>query len=140
MNSIYFHSEDIDFTPKQKTELRHWIISIIDKNQYQLKYLNYIFTSDTYLLKINSEYLNHNTLTDIITFDLSSNKHLIEADIFISVERVKENAADLDISFHDELHRVMIHGVLHLFGFGDKSESQKKEMRKKENHYLDLRF
>jgi rRNA maturation RNase YbeY len=140
MNSIHFHSEDIDFTLKQKTALRQWIKSIIDKNRYQLQYLNYIFTSDAFLLKINREYLDHNTFTDIITFDHSSDNHLIEADIFISVERVKENASALNVSFNDELHRVMIHGVLHLFGFEDESESKKKEMRKKENHYLDLRF
>ena len=140
MNFIHFHSEDIDFTPKQKTKLRHWIKSIIEINNYQLHCLNYIFTSDAYLLKINNEYLHHNTFTDIITFDLSSTEKLIEADIFVSVERVKANATDLKISFLDELHRVMIHGILHLFGFGDKSESEKREMRKKENHYLDLRF
>ena len=140
MGNIHFISEQIDFTLKQKTKLRRWIKSTVDHNHKKLHLINYIFTSDNYLLKINKQYLDHETLTDIITFDQSSNPNLVEADIFISIERVKENAENLNVLFSDELHRVMIHGILHILGFNDKVESEMKEMRKKENHYLALRF
>ena len=91
-------------------------------------------------MSINEKYLKHNTLTDIITFNQSTDQNLIEADIFISIERIRENSKKLNIPFKEELHRVMIHGVLHLLGFNDKIDPEKKEMRKKENHYLALRF
>ena len=140
MGNIHFISENIDFTLKQKTKLRHWINSTVEHNHKKLQLINYIFTSDNYLIKINKQYLDHETLTDIITFDQSSDPNLIEADIYISIERVKENSENLDVLFSDELHRVMIHGILHILGFNDKEESEKEEMRKKENHYLALRF
>ncbi len=140
MGNIHFISEYIEFTLKLKTKLRQWIKSTIEHNHKKLQLINYIFTSDDYLLKINKQYLDHETLTDIITFDQSSNPNLVEADIFISIERVKENSKKLKVLFSDELHRVMIHGILHILGYNDKVESEKKEMRKKENHYLALRF
>ena len=140
MKKINFFVEDIKFTLTKKKELRHWITSTIEHNLKNLQSINYIFTSDSYLLSINEEYLKHNTLTDIITFNQSTDQNLIEADIFISIERIKENSKKLNIPFKEELHRVMIHGVLHLLGFNDKSDPEKKEMRKKENHYLALRF
>ncbi|MCG8307291.1 MAG: rRNA maturation RNase YbeY [Cytophagales bacterium] len=140
MTSIRFFTEDTNFALKNKTKLRHWITAAINQNNKKLLALNYVFTSDAYLLNINKEYLDHTNFTDIITFDQSSKKHTVEADIFISIDRVKENAEELKISFRDELHRVMIHGVLHLLGFDDKTDSEKEEMRKKENHYLALRF
>ena len=140
MNSIHFFSEEISFQLRNKKKLRNWIRTIVNENQYDLQSLNFIFTSDDYLLKINLQYLNHRAMTDIITFDQSSTNGTIEGDIFISIDRVKENAKDLKIPFSDELHRVMIHGVLHLLGHKDKSKSQKAEMRKIENHYLALRF
>ena len=140
MKKINFFVEDIKFTLTKKKELRQWITSTIEHNLKNLQLINYIFTSDTYLLSINEEYLKHNTLTDIITFNQSTDQNLIEADIFISIERIKENSKKLNIPFKEELHRVMIHGVLHLLGFNDKSDPEKKEMRKKENHYLALRF
>lgn len=140
MKKINFFVEDIKFTLTKKKELRHWITSTIEHNLKNLQLINYIFTSDSYLLSINKEYLKHNTLTDIITFNQSTDQNLIEADIFISIERIKENSKKLNIPFKEELHRVMIHGVLHLLGFNDKSDPEKKEMRKKENHYLALRF
>jgi rRNA maturation RNase YbeY len=140
MKKINFFVEDIKFTLTKKKELRHWITSTIEHNLKNLQLINYIFTSDSYLLSINEEYLKHNTLTDIITFNQSTDQNLIEADIFISIERIKENSKKLNIPFKEELHRVMIHGVLHLLGFNDKSDPEKKEMRKKENHYLALRF
>lgn len=140
MKKINFFVEDIKFTLTKKNELRHWITSTIEHNLKNLQLINYIFTSDTYLLSINEEYLKHNTLTDIITFNQSTDQNLIEADIFISIERIKENSKKLNIPFKEELHRVMIHGVLHLLGFNDKNDPEKKEMRKKENHYLALLF
>ena len=140
MGAIHFFNEDISFALKQKTKLRKWIESTVEYNHKNLQVINYIFTSDSYLLNINKEFLNHDTLTDIITFDQSSVSNLIEADIYISIERVKVNSKKLTVPFSDELHRVMIHGILHLLGFGDNGDSEKKEMRKKENHYLALRF
>jgi len=140
MINIHFFNEGIPFELKNKTKLRKWIESTINQNQSKLISLNYIFTSDNYLLEINKNYLNHDTLTDIITFDQSSKKNFIEADIYISIERIKENSETYNISFMDELHRVMIHGVLHLLGYKDKTGEDKKEMRKKENHYLALRL
>ena len=140
MRVIYFYSEEINFIPQHKTNLRKWIQNAIEDKQKKALRINYIFTTDAFLININKKFLNHNTYTDIITFDQSLNKDLIEADIFISVERVKENSRKFKIPFKDELHRVMIHGVLHLIGYNDKTETQKKEMRKIENHYLALRF
>lgn len=116
-----------------------WIQSSIKKEKHKLSGLNFIFCSDEQLLKINQDYLNHNTYTDIVTFDNSEDKSQIEGDIFISVDRVVDNAQKLNIPFQDELNRVMIHGVLHLLGYSDKSFAKKKEMRKKEDVYLSLR-
>jgi rRNA maturation RNase YbeY len=140
MSKINFFNEETDFSLKQKTKLRSWISSVLNDNHKHLISLNYIYTSDEYLLKINKEYLNHDTFTDIVTFDQSTQKDHIEADIYISIDRIKDNAHNLNIPIQEELHRVMIHGVLHLIGFGDKTETEKKEMRKKENHYLALRL
>jgi len=98
--------------------------------------LNYIFCNDTYLLHMNKEYLNHDTLTDIITFDLSDNKNELQGEIYISVERVKENAEKFGVSYNDELHRVIFHGALHLCGFKDKKKEDIAEMRVQENKCL----
>lgn len=138
MGSINFFNEDINFTLRQKIKLRNWIRSTIEHNQHKLEIINYIFTSDNYLLTINKEYLDHDTFTDVITFNQSNDPKLLEADIYISIERIKNNAKKFNLPISDELHRVMIHGVLHLLGFTDKEESEKAVMRKKENHYLAL--
>jgi rRNA maturation RNase YbeY len=140
MKNIQFFTEDIHFTLKNKNKVREWIISVLSHNEKQPQSINYIFTSDNFLLSLNKKYLDHDTLTDIITFDQSTNIGLIEADIFISIPQVKENAKKLNTSFMEELHRVMIHGILHLLGYNDKTLAEQKEMRKKENHYLALRF
>ena len=139
MSKINFFNEETDFILKQKNKLRSWIKSVLTDNQKHLVSINYIYTSDEYLLRLNREYLNHNTFTDIITFDQSTQKDQIEGDIYISIDRIKENAKSLTVPFIEELHRVMIHGVLHLMGYGDKTESERQVMRKKENHYLALR-
>lgn len=98
----------------------------------------YVFSDDEFLHKINKEYLRHNTYTDIITFDLSENDSL-DGEIYISLDRVKENAQNFNVKFTDEIHRVMVHGILHLLGYNDKTPSQKRKMKAKEDFYLSLR-
>lgn len=139
MAGIHFFTEEIPFKLKQSRKLKDWIKSSVAKEKYSLKSLNYVFCSDASLLERNIQYLNHNTLTDIITFDLSEEEGAIEGEIYISVDRVRENAAKYSKSFEDELHRVLIHGVLHLAGYRDKKTDQKSEMRKKEDYYLKKR-
>ncbi len=133
---VHFFNEDIDFEPANKALLKTWIKTSLLNERFRLTELNFIFCSDAYLLGLNQTYLSHNTFTDVITFDHSKKKGAIEADIFISVERVKENAALFKESEADELHRVMIHGSLHLCGYGDKTDKDKIRMRERENYYL----
>jgi len=139
MPAINFFSEDVGFKLKHPRKTSNWIKETILKEKRILQGLNYIFCSDEYLLQMNLEYLNHKTLTDIITFDNSETPKTIEGDIFISIDRVKDNAAKFDRPLDEELHRVLIHGVLHLIGYGDKDASSKAKMRKKEDTYLALR-
>jgi rRNA maturation RNase YbeY len=139
MESIHFFSEQTEFKLRNKTKLRHWIRTVVRQHNKKISNLNYIFTSDAYLLEINQKYLTHNTYTDIVTFDQSSNQNRLEADIYISTDRVIANSVQLTTPFEDELHRVIIHGVLHLLGYKDKTPSDKEEMRKRENHFLALR-
>lgn len=139
MIQINFFSEEVDFRIKNRSKLRNWITTVIKTHNKAPHCINFIFVNDEYLLGINQQYLQHKTFTDIITFDQSSDISKIEGDIFISIERVKENADHLNIELKDELNRVMIHGILHLLGYKDKTPEQKEEMRKKENHYLALR-
>jgi probable rRNA maturation factor len=134
--AIHFFSEEINFKPKALTGLRLWINKTIESENYQLQELNFIFCSDEYLLKINQEYLNHDTYTDIITFDNSEIDKEISGDIFISIDRIKENAQTFKTTFIDELNRVIIHGTLHLLGYNDKSEKDKDLMTLKEDSYL----
>ena len=136
---ITFNTEDIKLTLKSKSLLKQWIASTIEKKKRKTGEITFIFCSDAYLLKINNEFLNHDTFTDIITFDYSKENHLlpVSGDIFISVERVKENALKFSKPFEDELHRVIIHGVLHLLGYTDKTKSTKAEMRKQEDECLE---
>lgn len=139
MSSIQFFSEDITFTPTQPEELKSWITAIIHQEGHVAGEINYVFCSDEYLLQVNTTYLKHDTYTDIITFDQSEKADEISGDIYVSIERVRENAQHFDVSEKDELHRVMIHGILHLIGYSDKSEEDKKAMRKKEEACLSLR-
>jgi probable rRNA maturation factor len=139
MAAIEFFSQDIPFKLETPRKRSAWIKAVIQKEKQSLIHLNFIFCSDTHLAKMNIDYLNHKTLTDIITFDNAEFECEIEGDIFISVDRVKENAKTFGVSFKDELDRVLIHGVLHLLGYGDKTESEKLQMRKKEDAYLSLR-
>lgn len=136
MAKINFYIEEIDFKLKNKKQLRTWIEETIVAENHVLKEVNYIFCADAYLLKINQDYLQHDTYTDIITFDNSEVKNEVLSDIFISVERVSENASTYQITVLQELYRVMIHGALHLSGYKDKSPKDKKLMTEKENFYL----
>jgi probable rRNA maturation factor len=136
---VFFFEEDIQFKPKNKAKLRDWIKATVIAEGYTLSELNYIFCSDTYLLALNQQYLDHDTYTDIITFDNSEIKDVIVGDIFISIDRIRENAAQFSGNETDELHRVMIHGALHLLGYKDKSKADKTLMTEKENFYLNKR-
>ena len=126
------------FQLSNEQEVRAWLEFVLDEEHRELGEVSYIFCDDEYLYDINVKHLNHNTLTDIISFDYSLGK-VVSGDIYISIERVKENAGDRGIEFSDELNRIMVHGMLHYIGYKDKSESDKKTMRKKEDYYLSLR-
>ena len=136
---IEFYSEDVEFSLSNPEQVADWIASIVEQHEYELANLTYIFCSDDYLHQINVEYLDHDTLTDIITFDNADEEGMIESDIFVSIDRVRDNAQTLGIPFEDELHRVLIHGVLHLLGYKDKTEEQEAQMRKQEDSCLSLR-
>lgn len=136
---IQFHSEGITYLLKHKAHIREWIKASIRKEGKIPGEISFIFCNDDYLLNINIEYLKHDTYTDIITFDNSEKKDQIAGDIFISIDRIRENAAALNITERDELHRVIIHGILHLLGYKDKGKEHKTLMTNMENHYLSLR-
>lgn len=134
--SIHFFQEDIIYQLRQRTEIRSWLKSIAKKEKYSILELNYIFCSDEYLLQINKNFLDHDYYTDIITFDNSEVKGKIEGDIFVSIDRVRDNAHQHKTSLKQELHRVLTHGLLHLTGYKDKTSEENKMMRKKENTAL----
>lgn len=134
---IRFHKE-IPFTLKNTRKIKLWLTQSISALHKEAGEIHYIFCSDHYLLGLNQKFLNHDTYTDIITFDYTHNETL-SADIYISIERVKENAKTFNSSFSNELHRVMIHGVLHLTGYKDKSKKDAQIMRNMEEQYLSLR-
>jgi rRNA maturation RNase YbeY len=139
MPAINFFEEDISFRLKDKNKVKNWVKASIAAEGYKLRELNYIFCSDSYLLQINQQYLNHDTYTDIVTFDNSEKDRVIEGDIFISIDRIRENAAKFGTGEVNELHRVIIHGALHLLGYQDKMAESKKIMTGKEDHYLSVR-
>lgn len=133
---IRFHAIT-DFDIADKSKLKKWIKEVVGKEGSTIAELNFIFCDDYYLLEKNKTFLKHDTLTDIITFDYSE-KNTLTGDVYISIERVKENSQNYGVSYENELHRVIIHGVLHLLGYNDKNEKQQKEMREKEDFYLSL--
>lgn len=135
---ISFFTEDIQFNLSEKDKITNWIRDVLIQEQKLNAYINYIFCSDRYILDINKEYLDHDYFTDIITFDQSEDEALLESDIYISIERIKENAEEFGQSFSLEFKRVLIHGVLHLLGYGDKTEQDQIAMRKKEDACLSL--
>jgi len=132
---IAFLTEDITFELKEKLKHKAWLKEAAKAEGFRIGELNYIFCSDVYLLDINQKYLGHDTLTDIVTFDNSEDPKMIEGDIFISIERVRENALKFDTA-ESELKRVMVHGLLHLAGYKDKDKAQKELMTIKENEHL----
>ena len=138
--ALRFFSEGIHFKLPHPRKTSTWIKQSVAKEKAAIGHINYIFCNDLYLLGINREYLHHDDFTDIITFDFSlPGSREISGDIYISIERVKENANSLKLDFDAELHRVIIHGVLHLLGYKDKKSQDKALMRKKEEAYLSLR-
>ena len=134
--AIHFHNEDVS-TSFNKTAVSNWLNNCIQDLDYKTGEISIIFCSDNYLLEINKKYLNHDYFTDIITFNYNENNTII-GDLFISVDRVKENAKELKVDFNNELFRVIIHGVLHLCGYNDKTQDQQKEIRAKEDEFLGL--
>lgn len=139
MPSIHFFSQGIRFNLKNPRKVTSWIKRVVQSEKASVKEIHYIFCSDSFLLSLNQGFLKHNTLTDIITFDNSDESDGIDGEIYISIERVKENAIKYEVPFEDELSRVMIHGILHLLGYKDKKPAEKALMRKKEEACLSLR-
>lgn len=136
---ISFNQEDVSFQLKDKRLLRSWILECVALEKKEIESITFVFCSDDYLLEMNKRFLNHDTYTDIITFDNAQAKWLLDGDIFISYDRVKENASEFGVNLRDELHRVMIHGVLHLCGYKDKTKAHKTQMTAKEDNCLNLR-
>lgn len=135
--SITFCVENVEFDLPEKLKIKKWISEVIKKQNKVLGSINYLFTNDENVLKTNIEFLNHDTYTDIITFDYVEGSN-ISGDIMISIDRVRDNASQFSVPFEQELHRVVIHGVLHLLGQGDKTPDEAKEMRRKEEEALRL--
>ncbi|MFM7646138.1 MAG: rRNA maturation RNase YbeY [Sphingomonadales bacterium] len=136
-SKVYFFFEKRGFALKDRGSLKSFIELLFKKEKTALSSINYIFCSDKKLLEINKSYLRHNFFTDIISFDLSSGPKKV-AEIYISIDRVRENARLLGVSFKSELHRVIFHGALHICGYKDKSKEDRRGMRKKEDRYLAL--
>ena len=136
-STISFFSDEVDFELSNQSNYISWVEDVINKESKNLGELSFVFCSDEYLHKINMEYLNHDTYTDIITFDYSEGE-LISGDIFISIDRVAENSIEFNKEFLNELSRVIVHGVLHIIGYKDKSDEDKAQMRDKEDFYLNL--
>ncbi len=128
---------EIDFELMNADRISKWLSSVISSEKFREGDINYIFCDDEYLLELNMEFLNHETYTDIISFDYKVGKEL-HGDIFVSVERVKENAKEFEVSFDEELNRVLVHGILHYCGYKDKADEDTRVMREREDYYLRL--
>jgi len=133
---VHFFSHDLPTSLKNTANLKHFIELIFKKETQTLHSINYIFCSDKVILEINKKYLNHDFYTDVITFDLSPDNKAISAEVYISIERIRENAKQLGVSKKSELHRVLFHAALHLCGYNDKKKKDKEIMRKRENELL----
>jgi len=136
--AVSFHSEQINFSISDETAVANWLQDVCVSEGKNLSEVSYIFCSDEYLLEMNRQYLNHDYYTAVITFDYCEADD-VSADVFISVDRVSENAQNIGVSATDELHRVMVHGLLHLLGYHDKESADKEQMTAKEDFYLSLR-
>lgn len=135
--TISFQFEDANFEFSDSKKVENWIIKTIETEKCFTGNVTYIFCSDNYLLDVNRKYLNHDYFTDVITFDYVKNSK-ISGDIFISIDRITENAKIFNVSRENELLRVMIHGVLHLIGYDDQTDEQEEEIHKKEDFYLNI--
>lgn len=138
MQLVLFHTADKQLKLKNKTALKEFIASIFDHENQPLKKLDYVFCSDEYLLQMNKDFLQHDYYTDIITFPLSDKHQPIAGEVYISLDRVNDNASQHNVSVLDETLRVLFHGALHLCGYGDKSKNEIKAMRAKEDFYINL--
>ena len=136
--AVHFFSEDIDFKLPQKLRRKRWLKQLAAEAGFRIKELNYVFCSDEYLYQMNVDYLNHDTYTDIITFDNSEKAKELEGDIFISVDRVRENTKSVEVEEELELTRVLAHGLLHLMGYKDKAKEEASLMRSKEEEAIEL--
>lgn len=135
--AISFSNQNIEFSLPDQNRVKEWISTLIMRHGMSVGNIGYLFCDDSFLLEANNKYLNHDTLTDIITFDYV-NGNLVSGDIMISVERVSDNSVTFGVPFTDELHRVIIHGVLHLLGQGDKTDDEARIMRQREDEALAL--
>ena len=135
---IHFFDEDVGFKIQEESKIIQWLTLVADKHKHSITTLNYIFCTDEHLLAINREFLDHDYYTDIITFDNAEGPNVLEADVFISIERVKSNALTQEVLFEQELYRVLIHGVLHLLGYKDKTDEEAHLMRQKEDACISL--
>ncbi len=135
---IRYFNEDIKFVFKQKLLNNRWLKTVAGSEMRRIGDVNIIFCSDNYILDVNIKYLGHDYFTDIITFDYCE-KDVLSGDLFISIDSVRENAGFYGTSFEDELNRVIVHGILHLIGYDDHTEDEVKQMRAKENYYLEMR-
>ena len=133
--AIHFHEKEVSVGIKNKNLLKKWLKDLIVQEHAIPGQINIVFTSDSNVLELNRNYLSRNYLTDIITFDYSDNQ-AIAGDLFISITRVKENSESFDVTFNKELKRVIVHGILHLLGYGDRTETEKSLMRQMEDRYL----
>ncbi len=136
--AVSFHSEQIDFTLSNEKVVADWLQDVCLLEAKNLAEVSFIFCSDDYLLEMNRQYLNHDYFTDVITFDYCEGI-VVSGDVFISVDRVSDNAQTVGVSTINELHRVIVHGLLHLLGYADKSDADKQQMTSKEDFYLSLR-
>lgn len=138
MSNVSFHSEQTNFSLSNESEIADWLTNVCQKEGKTLTEVSVIFCSDNYLLDVNQKHLNHDYYTDVITFDYSEGND-VSGDIFISIDRVVDNAKSFGVQMLDEAHRIIVHGTLHLIGYTDKEVSAKEQMTAKENFYLSLR-
>ena len=135
---LQFFSEEVDFNLPDEARVHDWILTVIAEEALKASVINIIFCNDEYLLDLNQKFLDRDTLTDVIAFDYREEGGEVSGDVFISIERIRDNASQLQQSLDHELHRVLIHGILHLCGYSDKSIEEKAEMTSKEDKYLTL--
>lgn len=133
---VHFFTADVHYVVRDKGNIRDWLQRVAIKEKASIESLNIILCSDGFLYRMNVEHLGHNTLTDIITFDYSLSRKRLNGEMYVSIDRVRENAKELKNNIKDELHRVFVHGLLHLCGYSDKSPSKKSEMRNREDRAL----